>query len=588
MRSISLNILPTIFILLTSVILLTSAWNSLGQEQEISQDVIVGIEQEVDQAEKYANESNLNQAAYYFINAANRYWELGMLKQAAEQFENALEMSSRLGNKNAVYILNTNLGLIYTDIEQYDNALAAFVQGAMVASELGRKPDVASSYLNQANIYYEKQLYTEALEVLHDANSIAQEVNDQRLLRNTYSVYAKVYDKLGNREESAKYFSYFSAITKKIQQEEVKVKEEAARRFVNDAASRVRTVETQKQATEEELLQKGIELTNKQLVLEETEKESLEQLMQIELLNKERELQQTIISNQEQKRKIYISVIILIFVFLVYVLYSYYQKRRANQLLQQKNDEIINQNNEIQQQAKQLRELNHLKDKLFSIISHDLRSPLGSLVTLLNLTREGFFTEEGFREVVEELSKNVGYTSELLENLLNWAQAQMQGLKVSPTVFNLRDVAETKLGLYSEQANNKGIILRNLLETNIEVYADSAMIELVLRNLIANSIKFCKKGSTVSVSASQRNKNIMVSIADTGIGMSQEQVKRLFGREIFSTSGTANEKGTGLGLMLCKDFVNLNHGEIWVKSIEEVGSEFFFTIPMAESGNNRV
>lgn len=581
MRNIRLCILPIIITLLTGV------WNSYGQNQEVSRDVILGIEQEVKQAEKYVTESDLNQAAYYFSKAANGYWELGILKQAAEQFENALEMSSRLGNKNAVYILNTNLGLIYTDIEQYDNALAAFVQGAMVASDLGRKADVASSYLNQANIYYEKQLYTEALKVLQDANSIARETNDPRLLRNTYSVYAKVYDKLGNREESAKYFNLFSAITRKIQQEEIKVKEEAARQFVDAAASRVRTVETQKQATEKELLEKGVELTNKQLVLEETERESQEQLMQIELLNKERELQQTIISNQEQKRKIYISVIALIFVFLVYVLYSYYQKKRANQLLQQKNDEILSQNNEIQQQSQQLRELNHLKDKLFSIISHDLRSPLGSLITLLNLTREGFFTEEGFREVVDELSKNIGYTSELLENLLNWAQAQMQGLKVSPTVFNLHDLAEAKLGLYSEQADNKGITLRNLIESNIEVYADSAMIDLVLRNLLANSIKFCEKGSSVSVSVSQRNKNIMISVADTGIGMNEEQVKRLFGREIFSTRGTANENGTGLGLMLCKDFVNLNHGEIWVKSIEGVGSEFFFTIPMADGGNNR-
>ncbi len=579
------NINPSIFFFV--IILLTGVKVSYGQNYDISQDIISGIEQEVKQAKKYSTESNLNQAAYYFSKAANGYWELGKFNQAAEQFENALEMSSSLGNKNAIYILNTNLGLIYTEIEQYDNALTAFSQGAIVANALGRKADVASSYLNQANIYYEKQIYNEALRLLQEANSIALEINDQRLLRNTYSVYAKVYDKLGNREESAKYFNLFAALTRKIQQEEVKVKEEAARQFVDDAASRVRTVETQKQATEKELLQKSAELTSKQIVLEETERESQEQLMQIELLNKERELQQIIISNQEQRRKIYISVIVLILVFLVYVLYNYYQKRKANQLLQQKNEEILSQNREIQQQSQQLRELNHLKDKLFSIISHDLRSPLGSLITLLNLTREGFFTEEGFREVVDELSKNVGYTSELLENLLNWAQAQMQGLKVSPTVFNLHDLAEAKLGLYSEQADNKGITLRNLIESNIEVYADSAMIDLVLRNLLANSIKFCEKGSSVSVSVSQRNKNIMISVADTGIGMNEEQVKRLFGREIFSTRGTANEKGTGLGLMLCRDFVNLNHGEIWVKSIEGVGSEFFFTIPMADGDNNR-
>ncbi|MDD2279431.1 MAG: ATP-binding protein [Bacteroidales bacterium] len=579
MRKITLGILPVIIILLTSV------WVSQGQEKVTSQDEVAGLEQEVKLAEKYANDSDFNQASYYYSKVANRYWEIGKLEQAAEQFENALKMSSRLGNKNSAYILNTNLGLIYNEVEQYDKALAAFKQGVKVASELGRKADVGSSYLSQANIYYVKQNYNDALKVLESAEDIAKEISDQKLIRNIYSLYTKVYDKLGNREKSIKYFEESSTLTKEIQAKEVKAKEAAAQQLANEATSRAQTAEAQKQATDVKLQQKGEELTQKQAVLDETVRESRERLMQIDLLNKESELQGIKISNQEQKRKIYLAVIVLVLGFSFYLLYSYFQKKKANKLLQQKNDEIISQNIEIQQQAAQLRELNNLKDKLFSIISHDLRSPLGSLITLLNLTQQGFFTEEGFKEVIDELSKNVGYTSELLENLLNWAQTQMQGLKISPSVFKLHKVVETKLALYSEQASNKGIILRNLIEDDIEVYADSAMIELVVRNLIANSIKFCDKGSTVSILASPRNNHMMISVADTGVGMSQEQVKRIFGREIFSTLGTANEKGTGLGLMLCKDFVNLNNGEIWVKSIEGVGSEFFFTIPMPTNGN---
>lgn len=307
--------------------------------------------------------------------------------------------------------------------------------------------------------------------------------------------------------------------------------------------------------------------------------------MQIDLLNKEHELQQAVITHQNQMRNIYLAIIVLVLFFTAYVLYSYYQKKRANLLLQQKNEEIVRQNGEIQQQAEQLRELNSLKDKLFSIISHDLRSPLGSLITLLNLTQQGFFTEEGFKEVIDELSKNVGYTSELLENLLKWAQSQMQGLKVNPTNFKVHDIAQSKLNLYAEQAKNKGISLRNLVEEDVEVFADSAMIELVFRNLIANAIKFCEKGSAVTISASIKNSDIMVSVADTGVGMRSDQLHRLFGREIFSTRGTQDEKGTGLGLMLCKDFITLNKGDIWVKSIEGVGSEFFFTIPLAQRAN---
>ena len=573
------------YILLLFVVLLSQFTFVYSQSASISQEKVAKLNEEITLAKQFAAEQDFNQAAFYYGKVANTYWQHDMLMQAAENFLLALEMSDKLGNNNAVYIISTNLGLIYTDTEEYDKALEQFLQAAAVASKLGRKADVTSSYINQANIYYEKGNYSNALNALNTANAIAQELNEPKLLRNIYSVFTKVYDKQGNIEESAKYFNLFSAITKKIQQDEFRVKEEAARQLVDDATSRVKHVEAQKQATEQELMLKDEELTQKQRVLEEAERESRERLMQIDLLNKERELQQAVITHQNQMRNIYLAIIVLVLFFTAYVLYSYYQKKRANLLLQQKNEEIVRQNGEIQQQAEQLRELNSLKDKLFSIISHDLRSPLGSLITLLNLTQQGFFTEEGFKEVIDELSKNVGYTSELLENLLKWAQSQMQGLKVNPTKFKVRDIAQSKLNLYAEQAHNKGITLRNLVEEDVEVFADSAMIELVFRNLIANAIKFCEKGSAVTVSASIKNSDIMVSVADTGVGMNSDQLHRLFGREIFSTRGTQDEKGTGLGLILCKDFITLNNGDIWVKSIEGVGSEFFFTIPLAQRTN---
>ena len=141
--------------------------------------------------------------------------------------------------------------------------MESFSQAVAVAAKLGRKTDVASSYINQANIYYEKGSYSNALNALNTANAIAQELNEPKLLRNIYSVYTKVYDKQGNIEESAKYFNLFSAITKKIQQDELRVKEEAARQLVDDATSRVKHVEAQKQATEQELMLKDQELTKK-------------------------------------------------------------------------------------------------------------------------------------------------------------------------------------------------------------------------------------------------------------------------------------------------------------------------------------
>ena len=554
------------------ILIPSTAQAQAEKKAQAQEDARLGAESE--------ERSDINQASYFYNKAANTYWALNDLENAKALFKKALQMAEKIGNHNAIYILNTNLGLINTETITFQEALEHFVKAGESAQQLNRKQDYATSLLNQANVLYEMEKFNDAIELLENAESIAKEANDSRMLRNTYSIFAKVYDKLNMREESTKYFNLFAALTRKIQQEEIQRKEDEAKQMVSQATTRVREVEAEKQATERELVERDMELVQKQRMLEETEQITREQLMQIDLLNKERELQQAIISHQNQMRNIYLGAIVLILIFSAYIMYSYNEKKKANHLLQQKNTEISRQNLEIQEQAQQLRELNNLKDKLFSIISHDLRSPLGSLITLLNLTQEGYFTEEGFRDVIDELSKNVGYTSELLENLLRWAQSQMQGLKVIPSTFNIRDVAEDKLRLYEEQAQNKGITLRNQIDPQMAVYADSAMIELVFRNLIANAIKFCDKGSVVTTTASHSNGMVMVSVSDTGKGISSENLKKLFGREIFSTRGTSNEKGTGLGLLLCKDFITLNGGEIWAKSVEGVGSEFFFTLPL--------
>ncbi|MDX9848331.1 MAG: tetratricopeptide repeat-containing sensor histidine kinase [Tenuifilaceae bacterium] len=535
---------------------------------------------DAEQGREFEQKSDHNQASFFYNKAASSFWALGNLDAAKENFLKALTMSEKIGNHNAIYILNTNLGLINAESGKLNDALNHFIKASNSARQMGRKADLAASLLNQANVLYELGNYTNAIEVLKTAEGFAHELNDSKMLRNSYSIYTKVFDKMGKREESAKYFELFAAITRKIQREEMQKKEEEANKMVSQAASRIKAVEAEKQATEKELEVKDMELVEKQMMLEKTEQVSREQLMQIDLLNKERELQQAIITHQNQMRNVYLVIIAMVLAFSVFIYYNYREKKKANLMLQQKNTEISRQNTEIQAQAQQLRELNQLKDKLFSIISHDLRSPLGSLITLLNLTQQGYFTEEGFKEVIDELSKNVGYTTELLENLLRWAQSQMQGLKVNPSDFALHEVAQEKFKLYQEHAQNKGITLKNQIDPNLTVYADSAMIELVFRNLIANSIKFCNSGSVVRAAASVANGKVLVSVSDTGQGISPENLKKIFGNELFSTRGTANEKGTGLGLTLCKDFITLNGGEIWVKSVEGVGSEFFFTLPL--------
>ena len=233
----------------------------------------------------------------------------------------------------------------------------------------------------------------------------------------------------------------------------------------------------------------------------------------------------------------------------------------------------------LRQQANQLAALNQLKDRLFSIISHDLRSPLLSLMEIIEMTDNGTVSEEEFRSILPHLSKSIGYTSGLLENLLFWSKSQLDGEIVKPVSFDLKSISKNKISFFEKKASEKGIEISDTIKTHTMVYADKDMIELVLRNLLANAVKFCGKGDKIAISAEANDHLVTVCVSDTGVGIMQEDVDKLFGLNAFTTRGTDNEQGTGLGLLLCKDFVEKNNGRIWVESVPNEGSKFYFRIP---------
>ena len=235
----------------------------------------------------------------------------------------------------------------------------------------------------------------------------------------------------------------------------------------------------------------------------------------------------------------------------------------------------------LREQANQLSALNQLKDRLFSIISHDLRSPLLSLMEIIEMTDEGMVSEEEFKSFLPHLSKNIGYTSGLLENLLSWSKSQLGGESVKPVSFDLKNVIKNKISIFEKKTSEKGIDISESIKTHTMVFADKDMIMLVLRNLIANAIKFCSKGDKISISAEQDDHTTTVCVSDTGMGIKEENIDKLFGLTAFTTRGTDNEQGTGLGLLLCKDFIEKNNGRIWVESTLRKGSKFYFQVPKA-------
>ena len=248
---------------------------------------------------------------------------------------------------------------------------------------------------------------------------------------------------------------------------------------------------------------------------------------------------------------------------------------------------VIERTNEIQSKNDQLRALNSTKDKLFSIISHDLRSPFNAILGFQNLFLTDYFelSDTERLEMIRQVHTTTNQVYYLVENLLNWSRIQTSNIQYHPVKLNLKKVILEKLDLYRDIAKSKGISLNYELPDALVAFADIDLLETTLRNLINNAIKFTPGDGTILVTTSQQNDFIKVSVIDSGTGMTQEQINNLFIPEKAQTKrGTNGEKGSGLGLLLCKEFIETNKGFITVESQVGKGSTFSFTL-MTSSPN---
>lgn len=238
----------------------------------------------------------------------------------------------------------------------------------------------------------------------------------------------------------------------------------------------------------------------------------------------------------------------------------------------------------LRERESQLKQLNTTKDKLFSIIAHDLRSPfngiLGFSELLIKNNKDFELAEsEKYLEIINSSAKN---TLVLLDNLLHWAKTQTGQINYNPEKVNLVSIIKEVLEISTSIAEIKNITL-NYIQSNVtEVYADVNMLKIVLLNLISNAIKFTNPNGEIEVSAIQNQNNIEITVSDNGVGMNEETLNELFkiGKTVI-TNGTAAEKGSGLGLVLCEEFVEKQGGTIWVESKLGKGSDFKFTIPLS-------
>lgn len=443
-------------------------------------------------------------------------------KEALETHKQALAIRRSINDKsNEAQSLN-DIGELYILMKNQDRALANHVEALEIRQSLKDKKGLAESFNNVGVLYMEQKNFKRAISNLILALQNAREAQAQDELLTTYDYLSRCYKLAGDFEKALVYKESYQGIYEFIQSEK------------NDR----QLLETQNRYTMNKM-------------------ESAIHVLESDRLQRER-----VIDSQKKLRNFLFLVMALTTIIATLVLYLYFVKRRSNQ---------------------RLKDLNATKDKLFSIIGHDLKGPLNSFTAFSSLliNHADSLTKEEIKTLSIDLDKSLKNLLTLLENLLEWSRSQTGNIDFKREKFSLTSLLKENEELLKGMAQNKSINLINESKSDLEVNAHRHSINTVIRNLLSNAIKFTPQGGTIRLGVAQNNNQLVVSVTDTGVGMSSTVRQKLFmiGAK-HSTLGTAKEKGTGLGLILCKDFVEKNGGTIHVESKEGSGSRFYFELPL--------
>ncbi|MDP4208181.1 MAG: HAMP domain-containing sensor histidine kinase [Bacteroidota bacterium] len=250
--------------------------------------------------------------------------------------------------------------------------------------------------------------------------------------------------------------------------------------------------------------------------------------------------------------------------------------------LQEMEELNVHLENLVEQRTQKLIDVVATNSKFMSILAHDLRSPFCSILGVLEILNETLddYDINEIKKYIDTATNSVNNTLNLLDDLLAWTMSQNKEKSFNPVKINLYELLRDEVGSINTSATQKQIALNYFIAPNLNISADIQMVRTILRNLISNAIKYTNTGGEITVTASENNQFIEIAVKDNGIGIPFEAQRKIFKRdEINSTPGTNNEKGTGLGLLLCKEFVEMHGGDIWIESEPGKGSEFKFTLP---------
>jgi len=503
-------------------------------------------------------------------NIAGLYADQKDFKNALMFYDTVQKINRRMGDEVIDAETQSNMASLYKDAKDFKNAMFN-INRSINTFEKNKIYDwLAYAYEVKGDIYLDQGKYKWALYWYDQSNMLFKhQIEDDRIKIQLMNGMAKVYFGLEKDSLSLNYAKKGLTLSKKIKsiQGQIDCSETLYKVYKKngDDAEALGYLETFKSLSDSLFKDK-----NKQsLSLLETK------------LQYEQEKQELIESNQaalaKQRNYIYFSVIILLILSIITFVI-----RRSENIQKKLNKELKEKSLAVTQREAQLHEINKTNTKLFSIIGHDLRGPIGGLQGILKMFTDGEITTKELVSFIPKLKTDVENISFTLNNLLSWGMNQLNGVVTKPKRVSLSNLVVNNIQLLSEIANSKSLKIINQLPDNPRIWADNHQIDIVVRNLLSNAIKFTPENGLITIDAEEKSGMWQISIRDTGIGMTAEMQRTIFkDSSNVTTYGTNNEKGTGLGLSLCKEMVHKNKGEIWVESVPRKGTTFFFTVPKA-------
>lgn len=510
------------------------------------------------------------------------YQELGNLDNAYEHYKKSLEIYESLGITYQIVNLTLHIGDIYLQKKLYDKALEYYFKADEIGRELNNKKLKAITLSNIGEAYNLKDDYIKALDYQQRSLVLKEEIGDKMRLAISYTEMGIIYS---NVEDYDKALDYLNKGLEMAEELNFKYQINKCHLSLSDVYEKIgnpklalenykKYVEGRERINTEESKQIIAELQTK-YQFEKKDKEN-ERLRNGQLLNNAR------IKNQQLIIGFVLFILLGSFVLSLILHGRYQQNQKLNIQLSLKNKEVEDQQKNVEKLNADLKEANNTKDKFFSIVAHDLKNPFNSLLVLSKLLLDDYdtFTNEERKQFISQINSSAENTYSLLQNLLEWARTQSGKSVIVKEQINLARISEDAIELLQPVAKGKKITLKSNVSPRLTAFADKNMISTVLLNLVSNAVKFTPQEGKVEVLAYEKNNHIEVEIVDSGVGISPKNMPKLFKpEEKFHTEGTDKEKGTGLGLILCKEFIEKNEGEIWAKSEEGHGSHFFFSLP---------